>query len=241
MVLAIGVFAYSPTPSVQYYNVKSARPSVDELSEERAAKDMMRLSRLYRDMCVLEGVYVMLDNGEEMWQLAKRDKETGKSKELVFTATSALAHMDLPPITRETLNMIHTEENDVKYYRGMFKGSKKRYVGAKPQIFRVGDIVEVQCSIVFMRSKGSSIKMKLILRGVAMVNCDGAMNTDCKRRKGTRSEMGAASGRRMKRKVGFEYKEDGTEEHSTSKKHMEEVKEGIDIERGMEEREGMME
>ncbi|KAK0442213.1 hypothetical protein EV421DRAFT_1736444 [Armillaria borealis] len=108
-------------------------------------------------------------------------------------------------------------------------------------MFRVGDIVEAQCSVVFVRSKGSSVKMKLILRGVAMVNCDHAMNADRERRKGTGFEMGGVSGGRMKRKVGFEYEEDGFEEQATMKKHAEGARERKGMEGETEEREGMIE
>ncbi|PBK92578.1 hypothetical protein ARMGADRAFT_930179 [Armillaria gallica] len=232
-----------------------------------------------KDIGGLDGVYVELDDGEQTWRLVKRDKETGKSEEMVFTATSALVHMDLLPITRETMgmkeklrflsqsimitgfgrqsfdhaikaikeiqhtgerefyqgqlqewlpskfqghntikmsnryfraqskseqeigtpigqdvdprgvlawlagsNLIHMEENDVNYYRRLIKGLKKRqvdsihinrletnglddarYVRVKLQMFRVGNIVEVQCSVVFMRCKGNNANMKLIL------------------------------------------------------------------------------
>ncbi|PBK91035.1 hypothetical protein ARMGADRAFT_1082268 [Armillaria gallica] len=245
----------------------------------RRNKVVMHLSRLYRDMGGLDGVYIKLDDGEQTWHLAKRDKETGESEEMVFTATSTLAHMDLLPITRETMgmkeklrflsqsimitgfgrqsfdhtikaikeiqctgkrefhqgqlqewlpskfqghdaiemsnqyfraqskseqeigtpigqdmdprgvlaqlagsNLIHMEENNVNYYRGLIEGSKKRQVGSihingleanslddaryvrvKPQMFRVGDIVEAQCSVIFMRCKGNGANMKLIL------------------------------------------------------------------------------
>ncbi|PBK91962.1 hypothetical protein ARMGADRAFT_1031422 [Armillaria gallica] len=75
-------------------------------------------------------------------------------------------------------NMIHTEDNIVKYYWGMLDGRKKRYIPAKPQSFRLGDIAEVQCLVVFMKSKGGSVKTKLILRALALVNCEHAMNAD---------------------------------------------------------------
>ncbi|PBK63708.1 hypothetical protein ARMSODRAFT_1023898 [Armillaria solidipes] len=65
----------------------------------------MHLSRLYRDMGVLGGAYIESDDGEQTWQLAKRDKDTGEGEEMVFTATGALAHMNLPPITRETTGL----------------------------------------------------------------------------------------------------------------------------------------
>ncbi|PBK89398.1 hypothetical protein ARMGADRAFT_936229, partial [Armillaria gallica] len=50
-----------------------------------------------------------------------------------------------------------------------------RYIPAKLRVFRLGDIVEVQCSVVFVKSKGGNVKMKLILRALALVNCKYAM------------------------------------------------------------------
>ncbi|PBK90859.1 hypothetical protein ARMGADRAFT_1032361 [Armillaria gallica] len=157
-------------------------------------------------------------------------------------------------------NLIHTEENDVNYYRGLIEGSKKRqvdlihvnrleansfddgrYARAKMQMFRVGDIVEAQCSVVFVRYKGNGAKMKLILRGMAMVNCDHAMNADRERRRGTRFEMRAVSGGRMKMKVGFEYEVDSFEEQASMKKHAGEARKSEEVEREMEEREEMIE
>ncbi|KAK0220720.1 hypothetical protein IW262DRAFT_1272557, partial [Armillaria fumosa] len=66
----------------------------------------------------------------------------------------------------------HTEDNKVRYYQGVADGEKKRYVETKPQVFRVGDIVEARCFIVFMTCKGGDTRMKLILRGLALVNCE---------------------------------------------------------------------
>ncbi|PBK69293.1 hypothetical protein ARMSODRAFT_843333, partial [Armillaria solidipes] len=67
-------------------------------------------------------------------------------------------------------NLIHTEDNVVKYFRGMLDGKKKRYIPARPQVFRLGDIVEAQCSVVFVKSKGGGVKTKLILRALVLVN-----------------------------------------------------------------------
>lgn len=38
-----------------------------------------------------------------------------------------------------------------------------KYMRVKLQMFRVGNIVGAQCSILFMRYKGNGAKMKLIL------------------------------------------------------------------------------
>ncbi|PBK82726.1 hypothetical protein ARMGADRAFT_1038395 [Armillaria gallica] len=69
-----------------------------------------------------------------------------------------------------------------------------------------------QCSVVFVRYKGNGAKMKLILRGVAMVNCDHAM-----------------------------YEEDSFEEQALMKKCAEEARESEEMERETEEREEMIE
>ncbi|PBK90621.1 hypothetical protein ARMGADRAFT_1032602 [Armillaria gallica] len=94
-------------------------------------------------------------------------------------------------------NMIHTEDNIVKYYWGTLDGRKKRYIPMKQQSFRLGDIAKVQCSVVFMKSKGGSVKTKLILRVLALVNCKHVM--------------------KIKRKVGFEYSDEDEEEQPTQK------------------------
>ncbi|KAK0221442.1 hypothetical protein IW262DRAFT_1271309, partial [Armillaria fumosa] len=116
----------------------------------------------------------------------------------------------------------HTEDNEVKYFRGI-AGEKKRprYLETKLQAFHVGDIVEAQCSIVFVACRGGDMKMKLILRVLALVNCDHTMvsshspieiqiltltqNADKERKKGDEGMEFIGTSKRMKRKVGFEY------------------------------------
>ncbi|PBK79438.1 hypothetical protein ARMGADRAFT_1040816 [Armillaria gallica] len=94
-------------------------------------------------------------------------------------------------------NMIHTEDNIVKYYWGTLDGRKKRYIPMKQQSFRLGDIAKVQCSVVFMKSKGGSVKTKLILRALALVNCKHVM--------------------KVKWKVRFKYSDEDKEEQPTQK------------------------
>ncbi|KAK0491719.1 hypothetical protein EDD18DRAFT_1358492 [Armillaria luteobubalina] len=99
----------------------------------------------------------------------------------------------------------HTEDNEVKYYQGVAEGEKKRYVETKPQVFRVSDIVEARCSIVFVTCKGGDAKMKLILRALALVNCEHTTDADRERKRGDDSRDVPNTSNRMKRKVGFEY------------------------------------
>ncbi len=47
-----------------------------------------------------------------------------------------------------------------------------RYQRARPQLFRVGDIVEIQCSIIIVKGKGSKHRMKLVLRAIVLLNCE---------------------------------------------------------------------
>ncbi|PBK98154.1 hypothetical protein ARMGADRAFT_921188 [Armillaria gallica] len=72
--------------------------------------------------------------------------------------------------------MIHTEENIVRYYRGILQTlTGTRYMMTKPHTFRTGDIIEAQFSIVFVKCKGNNMKMKMILQAIAMVNCEHMM------------------------------------------------------------------
>ncbi|KAK0496654.1 hypothetical protein EDD18DRAFT_1105021 [Armillaria luteobubalina] len=74
----------------------------------------------------------------------------------------------------------HTEDNEVKYFRGI-AGEKKS------------------------SAEAATLKMKLILRALALVNCDHTMNADKERKKGDEGRGFISASKRMKRKVGFEY------------------------------------
>ncbi|KAK0445728.1 hypothetical protein EV421DRAFT_1902096 [Armillaria borealis] len=91
---------------------------------------------------------------------------------------------------------IHAEDNEVRYYRGVIDGGKKRYMVGKPQTFRVGDIVEIQTSMVFVKDKRGLVKMKTILRAIAL-----KADRDRKQYMGSTP---TTSSSRMKRKIGFE-------------------------------------
>ncbi|KAK0465733.1 hypothetical protein IW261DRAFT_1598537 [Armillaria novae-zelandiae] len=120
----------------------------------------------------------------------------------------------------------HTEDNKVKYYQGVAEGEKKRYIETKPQVFHVGNIVEARCSIVFVSCKGGDAKMKLILRALALVNCEHTTDADRERKRGDdRRDIPNASNR-MKRKVGFDYSDSEEEKEEKVKKRQQTDKNG---------------
>ncbi|PBK91293.1 hypothetical protein ARMGADRAFT_1107200 [Armillaria gallica] len=125
--------------------------------------------------------------------------------------------MSLDTTENLTGRMFHMLYNIVKYYWGMLDSRKKRYIPMKPQSFRLGDIAEAQCSVVFMKSKGGSIKMKLILRVLALVNCEHVMNVDRERKRDTEHEGYGHGMQKVKQKVRFEYSDEDAEEQPTQK------------------------
>ncbi|KAK0500119.1 hypothetical protein EDD18DRAFT_1102303 [Armillaria luteobubalina] len=110
--------------------------------------------------------------------------------------------------------LMHMDNNIVSYFKGEIDNrGKKRYTMAKPQIFRVGDIVEAQCSMVFLRSNNSAVRLKPVLRAIVLVNCDHSMKSTyierfikkqqaSNNRKNATDQLGPTSVR-MKRKIGF--------------------------------------
>ncbi|TFK59782.1 hypothetical protein BDN72DRAFT_864879 [Pluteus cervinus] len=97
--------------------------------------------------------------------------------------------------------LIHTEENQVKYYiRQHDMGNIFKYLPAEPQTFRVGDIVEVQFSLVVYQMRAEHYTCKPMLYSVALLNAkygnDLAMQ---------HSPMAVAPGsaKPLKRKVGY--------------------------------------
>ncbi|TFK62065.1 hypothetical protein BDN72DRAFT_777568, partial [Pluteus cervinus] len=67
--------------------------------------------------------------------------------------------------------MIHTEENEVKYFvRQSDLGRNFKYFPTDPQTFRVGDIVEIQCTLVVYKMREENYICKLILYSVALLD-----------------------------------------------------------------------
>ncbi|PBK94155.1 hypothetical protein ARMGADRAFT_1029971 [Armillaria gallica] len=101
--------------------------------------------------------------------------------------------------------MIHTEDNIVKYYWGILEGRKKR---GHSRSTMLGGI---------HKSKGGSVKTKLILRALALVNCEHAMNADREQKRDTGHQGYRHSTQKVKWKVGFEYSDEDEEEQLMQK------------------------
>lgn len=50
-----------------------------------------------------------------------------------------------------------------------------RYQRARPQLFRVSNIVEIQCSVIFVKARGTKHQMKLVLWSITLLDCEIAL------------------------------------------------------------------
>ncbi|TFK57877.1 hypothetical protein BDN72DRAFT_730887, partial [Pluteus cervinus] len=76
-------------------------------------------------------------------------------------------------ILKKMLNsrIIHTEENEVRYYtRYADMGNNFKYITSLPQIFRVGDLVEVQFSLVVYKMRNEEYVLKPMLYAIALLD-----------------------------------------------------------------------
>ncbi|PBK94384.1 hypothetical protein ARMGADRAFT_909006, partial [Armillaria gallica] len=69
-------------------------------------------------------------------------------------------------------DLIHTEENEVQYFKSSVDEDGKQW---HPQLFRVRDIIEVQCSVIIIKGKGTKHRMKLVLWAIALLDCQIAL------------------------------------------------------------------
>ncbi|PBK81580.1 hypothetical protein ARMGADRAFT_1091187 [Armillaria gallica] len=75
----------------------------------------------------------------------------------------------LKQLTRPDL--AHTEENSVQYIRCLIdRDGKRKYMKAKLQVFRIGDIMEVQMTLAVVRGKKNAFRTKPILRAIVLLN-----------------------------------------------------------------------
>ncbi|KAK0496576.1 hypothetical protein EDD18DRAFT_1105682 [Armillaria luteobubalina] len=112
-------------------------------------------------------------------------------------------------------DVVHTEDNVVQYFKAQSNDKGKcRFQCARPQLFRIGDVVKVQCSVIVFKAKGTRHQMKLVLRAIALLNCD--ISLDAKRKLNKLLMVEQSSLRRLKRKIGFA--EDEVDEGVASKK-----------------------
>ncbi|KAK0464105.1 hypothetical protein IW261DRAFT_1575314 [Armillaria novae-zelandiae] len=112
-------------------------------------------------------------------------------------------------------DVAHTEDNVVQYFKANVDDEgKRRYQRARPQLFRIGDVVEVQCSVIIFKARGARHRMKLVLRAIAMLDCN--MTLDAKRMSSKHSAPEETGPKRLKRKIGFT-DEDGCDDVATKR------------------------
>ncbi|TFK58730.1 hypothetical protein BDN72DRAFT_781684, partial [Pluteus cervinus] len=84
-------------------------------------------------------------------------------------------HQDIDPkgfLSRAVgSNIIHTEENQVKYFRReKDEVGDARYHPVEPQIFRIGDIVEIQFGLVVYKMRTDNYILKPMLYSLALID-----------------------------------------------------------------------
>ncbi|KAK0460837.1 hypothetical protein IW261DRAFT_1633520 [Armillaria novae-zelandiae] len=81
-------------------------------------------------------------------------------------------------------DMVHTEDNIVQYFKAHTDDEgKRRFQRARPQLFRIGDVIEAQCSIIVFKTKGIKHRMKLVLHAIALLDCDITLDAKWKSNK----------------------------------------------------------
>ncbi|KAK0459886.1 hypothetical protein IW261DRAFT_1578257 [Armillaria novae-zelandiae] len=112
-------------------------------------------------------------------------------------------------------DMVHTEDNVVQYFKAHTNDKgKHRFQQARPQLFRIGDVIEVQCSIIVFKTKGIKHRMKLMLLAIALLDCD--ITLDAKRKLNKQVIAEQSTSKHLKHKIGFT--EDEVDEGLASKR-----------------------
>ncbi|KAF8868435.1 hypothetical protein BD779DRAFT_1683918 [Infundibulicybe gibba] len=166
----------------------------------------------------------------QTWRLLGEGVDGEPVEELVFTIAGILSEVDLPPVEEKPSVMPRkyrflrqgvvitglgspTFEAAVDLTRDIYKVFQREFPRdvnggnsfsrAKPQVFRVGDLVDVQVSFVVVELRQQKFKMVPVLRTIALV--DGNF-TQMARRK--RQGSGATSANSvqttLKRRVGYD-------------------------------------
>ncbi|GLB39707.1 hypothetical protein LshimejAT787_0702170 [Lyophyllum shimeji] len=108
---------------------------------------------------------------------------------------------------------VHTDDNEVLYFkRRTGDDGKHVYEKVGPQMFRVGDIVELQVTFVVVPLKGDRYKMMSVLRSIALI--DGSFSQPAT----TKRSVDSQGPTLLKRKVMYEQTSDASNEGRASKR-----------------------
>ncbi|KAK0488260.1 hypothetical protein EDD18DRAFT_1359525 [Armillaria luteobubalina] len=94
-------------------------------------------------------------------------------------------------------DVVHTKDNAIQYFKANTDDKGKH----RPQLFRIGDMVEAQCSIIVFKTKGIKHQMKLVLCAIALLDCN--ITLDAKRKANKQVTAEQLCLRCLKRKIGF--------------------------------------
>ncbi|KAM6490326.1 hypothetical protein JOM56_014303 [Amanita muscaria] len=109
---------------------------------------------------------------------------------------------------------LYCDDNEVKYFECKTdENGKKVFHHVQPQIYRVGDIVEVQVSFTVTPVKEGKRKMRTILRSIALINRKFTQDANKKRMQATAQPQYQPPTQtlQLKRKIGYDT-EIGSEE-----------------------------
>ncbi|KAK0432720.1 hypothetical protein EV421DRAFT_1910700 [Armillaria borealis] len=169
----------------EFYNYAKAKAILQTHAENSVKTNLLHLARILKRGMEMGDVMLQKDDDEHVWRLVKKQGDN-EMEEMVFACNRVIGDTDLPPVIR-TLG----------------------YQWAQPQLFRVGDIVEVQCSVIIVKGKGTKHRMKLVLQAIALLDCEIALEAKRKLSKVRMTEENKT--RRLKRKVGYSEDEEDRE------------------------------
>ncbi|TFK60034.1 hypothetical protein BDN72DRAFT_905317 [Pluteus cervinus] len=105
-----------------------------------------------------------------------------------------------------TSSLIHTEENEVQYFMRQADLARNfKYSTGNPQNFRIGDIVEVQFSLVVYHMRTEHYILKPMLYSIALL--EGKFGNELAKQQLSTTPL-AAPTRTLKRKIGYMVTED---------------------------------
>ncbi|KAF5353590.1 hypothetical protein D9758_013781 [Tetrapyrgos nigripes] len=93
----------------------------------------------------------------------------------------------------------HTEENDMLYMKASKPGNKWRYTDVQPSAFTIGDIVEIQFTVIAVRQHNDTYKMIMILKSILLLNDSVSTAATIARNSAIPSQISIASPSLLKR------------------------------------------
>lgn len=137
-----------------------------------------------------------------------------------------------------SISYMHTEDNQVRYFNMHrdTEGNRKlvyqikdqdnsshtfwggRFVSCEPQMFRIGDIVQVQISFVVIPIKGGRRKMLTVLRSIALL--DGTFSKQITNSNTQITKQVPSKMKTLKRRIGYDEVDEAAEDRNEKRNKM---------------------